>query len=250
MQVVLRGVASSIEAGDPFLSFVGPGLPVRPFWSNFNNTVPGSNNFYFSWDRVTWDEFSRGVTPPGWTVYQATGGALIPPPVAAPDPTFTGGLDPYEGFVEEGYLTKHFNSLNNLEWFAGRGVSSPDPSTGLTALTYDIYEADADGDYPAYIRDASHLIYTEQSYVGGYGGPAVASAAFVDIIDGSSIRTFDLSTAVYMPSESEAQSIALWDGSRIADNRTYRIYSLLLGSQPPQPPDIFWTQRILCEETQ
>lgn len=247
MQIVLRGVAGGGGVGYPAISFIGPGIPVRPFWSNFNNTVPGSTSD-FSWGWATWDEFSRGIVPPGWTVYQAVGDALLPPPVSVPDPEYVGmGLNPYVGYTMEGYANHFFNSLNNVEWFAGHSQNSTDPATGLQELTYEVYEADEDGDYPAYIRNASHILYMESNYFGGYE-TAASSAAFIDIIDGASVRTFDLSTATYMPVESDAQSYALWDGRRDSDFTTHRIYYLALGNQP-LPPDIFWTRRVLCEET-
>lgn len=92
------------------------------------------------------------------------------------------------------------------------------------------------------VLTAGHLILELN-----YGGWTTSFAPPPDMPDGA-IQAFDAANNAAVAITPFAKVV----GQIEPDFGTYRsaFYEVALGAQPPQPPDIFWTQRILCEETQ
>lgn len=243
MQIVIRGVTSSSRYMTLSLSFTGPSLPYPPAWGMYNNAVPGGKSYFdsvFDWGDPT-------KTPTGWTFFTNTGGRLLPSPVEPPPALLDVAGVSRLGYVETGYIIPNvLDFLHNLARYADFEGESLDPETGLTNRVFAVKSDTPEYKYADLIMSATHLIYTESSYDGGYGGVSIASAGFVDIIDGSTTITIDLSEAMFLPEESAAQNNRA-RGHGIPGHSTSK-FSIHYIPMPKAAKDIFWTRRTLCEE--
>jgi len=100
------------------------------------------------------------------------------------------------------------------------------------------------------IRACGSILYTQSAESAGYS-PSQSSIGFIDIVDGASLRAVDLSTATYLSAASDAQTYALKGGPRsyYTPDTTIQIWRGAIVAADTTP-DIFWTKRVLCEETQ
>lgn len=270
MQVVLRGVMH--YQGLTCISFEGPDIPFKPYWFTYlssialDSVVPWGQ--FLSWypsgvSTVVGDNPSHWQVPQNnpdaWAIYTALGDEGLPIPVRTPDPVWgsypfvlegdTYQAYSYLGYTFEGYALSEGsptggNSLDNLTYMAdGAPDVSPSEVFGGDDFTFTIK-----AQYEDAIRNCDTILYTQTASSAGYE-PTQSSIGFVDIIDGGDIRTIDLSTAEYLSAASEAQT-STKKGSAYDpwnDSVSFRISRATIGVAPP---DIFWTQRILCEETQ
>ena len=242
MQIVIRGVTGSTFTTIS-LSFTGPSLPYPPAWGMYNNTVPGGKGYFesvFDWGDPT-------KTPTGWTFFTNTGGRLLPSPVEPPPALLDVAGVSRLGYVETGYVIRNAQDfLHNLDRYADFEGESLDPETGLTNRVFAVKSDTPEYKYADLIMSATHLIYTEPSDESGYGGVSIVSAGFVDIIDGSTTITIDLSEAMFLPEESAAQNNRA-RGHGIPGHSTIK-FSIHYIPMPKAAKDIFWTRRTLCEE--
>lgn len=282
MQVILRGVQYGGALGRPCVSFEGPGVPCQPIWMTGNIPYPhaymgwGDPNVdgnppyaYIGWDPPyvhmgpvippddplsPWGNPYVSPTFTAWTMYtEPLTSEGLPAPVVSPEPVYgrmppdTGDIGWY-GFVSTGYIAYcpfiEFNSLDNLPWFADHTLTTTTPNTeiGGEDVAFTIRPECED-----FIRNATSVLYTQSAEHRGYI-PTQCSLNFIDILDGGTPSTVDLSTATHLNNASAYQTMSTRGNNYIYDY-VFDIFRgpIVVGNTTP---DIFWTQRVLCEETQ
>lgn len=242
MQLILHGVVDF----PPNIAFVGGAISQKeqPYWSNFDSRLFESNGSYADGVYYAPENNPFGGWTRGYRIFANRGAGVIPFPVQVPEVEIgdSSVWPPVLGYMGEGY-----DNLNNMMWFFDGPVINRDDSTGLSTYYYSVYPDDQDGAYADLVRGAEFILFSSVIGLDGYNNATVSAASTLEIVDGSKISTFDFSTAPILSAESNAMSTALIDGRRDRVNTTYQIGYFHNGTQTP---DIFWTNRVLCEETQ
>ena len=253
MRVRVYGVFTSPRYMHGFW-FVGASSTFTPAWVQYNGTSADDHSGWPFVYEPTAEDDAQGRGPelmwtgplhPGWSMSKTPVEHGFPAPIETPEPVYDENVGlggGYVGYVEAGYsgVDRLFDGFTAL---ANYSISEyTDAESGLRIIDYEI-----DDRYAEEIRaaDGVNMILLQQQT--GYGVNA-STVGFIEIVFPDEVRTLDASNAISAPNAAYGQryysrrwgyyNSGVWQG--------YEAYHLPMS----EAPDIFWTQRILCEETQ